>query len=622
LEFKGILMKDIVFNPVFKQYKSPQGAVQNSDEILITIKIVLDYQLYHLRMVVKNDQNQIVHTFPLENIGRDETHQDYQLKCRIPEVGLYWYYFELEDVYGTHYIGANHNLDGVLSDYYPIAWQLLIHHPFVSELSWYKGKVMYQIMVDRFYQGGNQPPKDDVVMHEDWDDLPIYYPTNGKVENIDFFGGDLQGIIQKLPYLQDLNVGVIYLNPIFEARSNHKYDTADYMKIDPMFGTEEDFIELCVKAKELGIHVVLDGVFNHTGDDSIYFNRRGRYSELGAYQSKDSKYYHWYRFNQFPNDYLSWWGFDTLPSTNQLNEEYLQYITGEQGVLDKWLTLGAKGFRLDVVDELTDAFVERIHDRLKENHVDNILIGEVWEDASTKIAYGHRKRYLLGKQLDSVMNYPVKNAILEFMKSGNEMALVRQLRYILNNYPKHVLDSLMNPMGTHDTIRLFNHFVRANPEQMTKEEQANYVISEEERKIAIQKMKMASAIQYTLPGVPSLYYGDEIGMDGFKDPLCRKPMKWNEINQELLEWYQMLGRVRSNSVYIDGDFSEEEASQSVFVFSRKNNQQTIVTIVNNSNHEYTYPFEKGYDYVRDIIIYGRVHVARKTARIIEILEKD
>ena len=609
-------MKNIIFNPFLKQFKNPVGAIQNSDEILITIKIVIEYQIYQLRLIIKNDNNDLYKTLVLEKVTNDAHYNHYQIKLKIDEVGLYWYYFEFDDYYGTHYIGANSNLDGVLTDYYPISWQLLIHYPYLSELNWYKGKVMYQIMVDRFYNDGSIQPKKGIIFHENWNEDPLY-EVDGKVLNNDFFGGNIPGIIKKLDYLKSLNVSIIYLNPIFESPSNHKYDTADYMKIDPMFGTEEDFALLCEEAKKRGMNIILDGVFNHTGADSIYFNKYNNYQELGAYQSKASKYYDWFQFRKFPDDYNCWWGFKIMPNVNQNNQQFLKFITGKYGVIDKWLTKGAKGFRLDVVDELNDNFLNLIHQRLKSNNIENILIGEVWEDASIKTSYGSRRHYLNGKQLDSVMNYPLKVAIIDYLKNQNLLGLIHQIRHLINNYPKKVLDCLMNHLGTHDTVRLLSNFANVSVDSLTKEEQSKYKMDESEYKNAVLKLKMASAIQYTLPGVPSLYYGDEVGMEGFKDPFCRKTMKWEQIDEEIFNWYQILGEIRKEEVYIDGEYHEEFTENNIFAFSRIKGNTKITTIVNNNHHDITYYVKTGLDLIEKRVVSGKINIPKQSAKIIK-----
>ena len=611
-------MKNIIFNPFFKDHKSPVGAVNNSDEVLITIKIINEYNIYQLRLIIKDDLNQIHQTLKVENVKTEEQYNYYQARFKIEKIGLYWYFFEFDDYYGTHYIGSNSNLDGVLTDYYPVSWQLLVHGSFTGSLNWYKGKIMYQIMVDRFFNVGGINKKENVFIHETWGGNPHYQKTSKMFMNSDFFGGNLKGIIEKLDYLKSLNIGVLYLNPIFEAASNHKYDTGNYMKIDSMFGNEEDFVNLCNEAKKRNIYIILDGVFNHTGADSLYFNKYKNYHELGAYQSKASKYYNWYIFYDYPDEYKCWWGVKSLPSVNQHNPHYLIFITGKYGVIDKWLTLGAKGFRLDVVDELNDHFIDLIHKRIKDNDPENIVIGEVWEDASMKTSYNQRRHYFNGKQLDTVMNYPLKNAIIDYLKHGNLIGLVNQMRHLINNYPKHVIDTLMNHLGTHDTIRLLTNFADANFDHLSLDEQANYKMDFKNFQKAVLKLKMATAIQYTMPGIPSLYYGDETGMEGYKDPFCRKPMNWDSINQDIYEWYQKLGKIRNESVFIDGIYEEEIIDNKVFAFSRNNSNIKIITIINNDDHDYIYSLLNGFDMIDEKVIKGKLIIPKCSAKIIKI----
>ena len=262
-------------------------------------------------------------------------------------------------------------------------------------------------------------PFPDRTIREDWGGQPYWRPNErGEVTNSDYFGGTLRGIEEKLPYLKSLHVTCLYLNPIFEAHSNHRYNTADYTKIDPVLGTEEDFQSLCAAAGRLGIRVMLDGVFSHTGSDSVYFNRQGRYPQPGAYQSQQSPYFSWYHFISWPEKYHSWWGFETLPEVEETDNNYNKYINGRQGVVRKWLKKGASGWRLDVADELPDSFLDQLTEAAKEEKPDAVVLGEVWEDATTKESYGSRRRYLLGRQLDSVMNYPFRNAVFGIFHRG------------------------------------------------------------------------------------------------------------------------------------------------------------------------------------------------------------
>ena len=254
---------------------------------------------------------------------------------------------------------------------------------------------------------------------------------------------------------------MIYLNPISKSFSSHRYDTGDYKSPDPMLGTMADFTALCDAAHAKGIKVILDGVYSHTGSDSLYFNRKGSFPGIGAYQSKSSPYAGWYTFHSWPNRYESWWGFDTLPTVQKMHPDFVEYIiTGEDSVVAHWLRAGADGFRLDVVDELPDEFVLLLKRRIREIKPDALLMGEVWEDASNKEAYGHRRRYFVDGELDSVMNYPFRTAIMNFVRKmdGGEQ-LKNTVMSIAENYPPQVLSCCMTLLGSHDTPRILTALV-------------------------------------------------------------------------------------------------------------------------------------------------------------------
>lgn len=398
---------------------------------------------------------------------------------------------------------------------------------------WMSEGVMYQIFPDRFSRSHAYSAPEmnkDYTLREDWGGVPNHLPNGqGIVENNDFFGGNLQGIIEKLEYLAELGVTVIYLNPVFEAYSNHRYDTANFKKIDPLLGTEEDFRNLCIKAKERGIRVIIDGVFNHTGSDSIYFNKRGRYPEVGAYQSKDSPYFSWFKFINYPDEYESWWGIDTLPHVNEADPGYLDYILNdEDSVVKHWLSMGASGFRLDVVDELPDVFLDRFREVVKEVDEDAVIIGEVWEDAATKVSYGQKRRYLDGNQLDSVMNYPLQNGIIAFLNHEIDgLQLEEIIKNLWINYPETVFYGLMNILGTHDTPRILT--------ALTGETNGGS---------SVQKLFAAIIIWALMPGIPCIYYGDEIGMVGGRDPFNRGCFVFEKKNEEIYLHYKKLLKFR------------------------------------------------------------------------------
>lgn len=561
----------MLYNPLDNFYKSVVGAVRENSEL--TLRVKGDFSFVNL--VYCND-NEITEKKVALHSESDFFACNITLPC-----GLYWYWFETDKGYitlGKDYTGI---LVGDLNDVK--YFQLSVYDKSFNTPEWLKGGVIYQIFPDRFnVRNKNKSVGRDKILHSDLSDTPIFKPNDeGEVLNNDFFGGDIGGITDKLSYLKSLGVTAIYLNPVCEAYSNHRYDTGDYMKIDSLLGTEKDLIELIQNADKEGIKIILDGVFNHTGSDSKYFNKKGNYSEVGAYQSKDSAYYKWYKFIEYPEKYESWWGITTLPATDKNSKEFIDYITGEKGVLSYYLSLGVYGVRLDVVDELPAHFVKEIRSRVKTQNPDAVIIGEVWEDASNKISYGQRREYFLGKELDSVMNYPLKNAIIDFIKTGNETSLIRTVREQLDHYPSSVLPLLMNILSTHDTYRLISALSDIDASNMTKEEMSKCSLNEFEREKAVERVKKASLLLYTLYGAVSIYYGDEIGMEGFSDPLNRKFFEWDKVGNEINEWYIKLGALRKKySALGKGTFTEIYAKNGAMVFKMSDEYSEVLIAVN------------------------------------------
>lgn len=519
--------------------------------------------------------------FPMQ-----QTEFGWNISLKIKRTGLFFYSFYIENV---GYLSCGKMEMGELTEK-PNDFLLTVTSQDYQTPDWFKGGVMYQIFPDRFYKVGGMPDITGRVRRTDWGGLPSYKPNEqGKVLNNDFFGGNLKGIQEKLPYLKELGVTVLYLNPIFEAASNHRYDTSNYMKIDPFLGDEQQFDELVKSAKNQGIHVILDGVFNHTGDDSVYFNKYGHYPNLGAFQSKDSPYYSWYTFQEFPYKYSSWWGIDILPEINEESKDYQEFIFGEDGVLKKWLRYGIGGYRLDVADELPDFFLKGLRKSVKEENPNAIIIGEVWEDASNKIAYSKRREYLQGYELDSVMNYPLKDAIIRYIQTENACELLHCIRVLINHYPKQTLDCLMNILGTHDTARVLTVLGGIYCNNKDEMAQKSAYLSEKDKQKTIEKLKLAAVLQFTMPGIPCIYYGDENGMEGHIDPFCRQCFDWENLNTDLIEFYQKLGKIRKNyrEVFSTGNFEEIHVENGLIYFKRKLKNKCVYIYVNNSSKNYT-----------------------------------
>ncbi len=568
----------VFYNPLDKFFKSQVGAVTADTKITFRVKGNFDSVVF----VLKKDGAKVVSRYPMQK------QDDYFFVEISFERGLYFYCFDL----GDRYIGLGDNYLGELT-FKASFFQLTAYDKDYTVPEWLYGGIIYQIFPDRFCRSSELKnlPKDKFY-HTNWLDTPIFEPNEkGIVLNNDFFGGDLKGIISKLNYLKELGVSVIYLNPIFKAFSNHRYDTGDYMTIDPILGDEEIFKELIEKANSLDIKIILDGVFNHTGDDSIYFNKYNKYDSLGAYQSENSPYHDWFNFFDFPNGYESWWGITTLPSVNESSQGYIDFITGKNGVLEHYTKMGIGGWRLDVVDELPTDFVRKIRSAVKNSNSNATIIGEVWEDASNKVSYGLRREYFQGKELDSVMNYPLKDAILNYVINGDVKTLTRVINEQIDHYPSAVLHNLMNILSTHDTARLITVVGGKDMTGRTKTEMASVFMDEQEIYFAKKRLKIASLLHYTLCGVPSLYYGDEIGMQGYVDPLNRRTYDWNNQDYELLAWYKFLGSLRKNySAFKDGEYKQIYARDGGLVYSRTSKYSEILIAVNAGNNAFRLEF--------------------------------
>ena len=525
-----------------------------------------------------NRDGEAPHDLPFEFTAEEmpSMTDDYELildtaaLCGDWDSGLFYYQLLFVRQADTLFSDSINNLDFTLTLHGGNAFHLLIHEADYAAPPWFGEGVMYHVFVDRFCKGEGETHRREGTrapeINPDWENgIPQYpiYPGAHLTNHI-HFGGNLWGVAEKLDYLESLGVKVLYLSPIFEAYSNHKYDTGDYMTVDGGFGGEPALDHLIEKANERGMKIILDGVFNHTGDDSRYFNRYGLYPTCGAVQAKDSPYAGWYHFRRFPNDYESWWGIPILPKLNHGTEECRRFFTGPDGVCAHYVRKGIGGWRLDVADELCDEFLDELRVSVKEASADReegeaVIIGEVWENAVDKIAYGNRRRYLRGKQLDSVMNYPVRNGILAFIRDGNAETLYHTLTELYSSYPRSVSDALMNLIGTHDTERILT-VLGSVPEdyEHCNDELAVARLAPESRRRAARLLKLASALQFTVFGIPSVYYGDEVGMEGYHDPFCRFPFPWHDLDDptrvELLTHYRALGELRRSPAFHGGDF--------------------------------------------------------------------
>ena len=495
---------------------------------------------------------------------------------------LCWYVFRLTRWDGTlSYLGKN----GLRPDRDGAArWQLTVYEDTATP-DWFGRGVTYQIFPDRFRRTGT-PDVSGMVgrrwLHESWDDQPVFRPDeDGQITNRDFFGGSLAGITEKLDYLQSLSVTTLYLNPIFEAASNHRYDTADYRAIDPLLGDEETFRTLCREAHKRGMRVMLDGVFNHTGSRSRYFNADGFYPELGAAQSQDSPYYDWYSFPPWPTDYDAWWGVKTLPAVNEQRPAYRQFIfKGEDSVVRHWLRCGADGWRLDVADELPGDFIAGIRRAIEDEKPDGYLLGEVWEDGSNKVAYSQRRRYLLGRETHGLMNYPLRTALLRWLGGGDAAEFRESMETLRANYPPAAFYGAMNFLGTHDTPRILT-LLGAEHIPAAKEERAAHSLSPAQLARGRAKLRLAGMLLYGFPGSPTLFYGDEAGMQGFEDPLNRGTYPWGREDTGLLDFFRALGRLRKERRSLQsGSLTYIYAQGGGLVITREHEGETTMVALN------------------------------------------
>jgi 4-alpha-glucanotransferase len=522
--------------------------------------------------------------------------------CDMPsEPGLFFYWFEIQvNNSKTWYTADLERKDGSGrfsptrpsfqpgESMTPAPFQVTVHLSGFSVPNWLPGAVMYQIFPDRFNRGsdysyermvslGDYPER---IWHEDWNsEVDIHGKSETGYIACDFYGGSLRGIIEKLDYIANLGIDVIYLNPIFRARSNHRYDTGDYEQIDPLVGTEDDLRELCSLAQDRGIRVMLDGVFSHTGADSRYFNKLNRYDSNGAWQEAVdnngekhcSDYSSWYNFHRRGNDlfYDSWWGFPDLPSVNEHDLTYRHYMTGDNGIIAKWLSAGVSGWRLDVSDELPDSFLRDVRRSALKARPDAAILGEVWEDASRKVSYGHYRDFIYGRTHDCIMGYPFRNALVDWLAGHHSAeAMFNDLEIIREHYPVVSFYSSMNLISSHDIPRAITAIVGL-PDPGSREAQMKTKLSPAARIRGEKLMRLAVLFQIAYPGMASIYYGDETGMEGYRDPFNRRPYPWNKQNTDLIAWFSQVGKLRSeHQVLKTGHYLPLLAQNDLFVFER------------------------------------------------------
>ena len=534
-----------------ERFRSPLGALEEGSELRLAVALQSG-SVERAELILYGDE--LYRELPMERSA-----EGFAVTLRMPDkAAALWYRFRLETADGAHWLCPDAGgLRGRLYGWDAPGFRLTVYRRGFETPNWFRRSVMYQIFPDRFAFSQDGTAERGIAYHRALGQTPeLHRSTEEEVRwqprdfeqsytPDDFYGGTLRGIEEKLPYLKRLGVSCLYLNPIVEARSNHRYDTSDYLKVDPILGTNADLTHLCRAAEQMGIRVILDGVFSHTGDDSVYFNRFGHYPGLGACQGEQSPYYDWYEFRHFPDEYRSWWGFESLPEVEETKPTWQDFVvSGPNSVVKTWLRRGAAGWRLDVADELPDSVLALIREAAKAARPDALVLGEVWEDAVVKESYGARRNYALGYSLDSVMNYPLRTAILDFIHGGTSSYELRD--FLIGqqmNYPRPLYYSLMNLLGSHDVERLRSALAtKVHIKALSREDQLKLEFTPEALERALTLEKIVSVLQFALPGVPSIYYGDEQGMSGVGDPFNRRPFRLGE--KELCEHYTALARQR------------------------------------------------------------------------------
>jgi len=529
-------------------------------------------------------------------------------KHRFDATGIYGYWFEIETAQGSYALQNNKDtiywtrekgsmgpasVERLPSNLNRVRrYRQTIHAADFEVPAWAKDIVYYYVFPERFRNGdkANDPrpgggrPQDryqdrDVERHATWNEKP-FKPGTGdgsdKLFNNDFFGGDLQGLIDKLDYIKSLGANALYLTPVFRAPSNHKYDAADYRQIDPAFGTNEDFVRLCAEAAKRGIRVIPDTSLNHVGSDSPYFNRFLNFPAGGAFDggkiNPASPYASWFKFKpeeREPNkQFQGWVGVTDLPELNKDDPSWRAYAYRDKdSVTAYWLDRGAAGWRMDVVPWVPDDFWREWRQAVKAKNPDALTVAETWFDAS---------KYLLGDMFDSTMNYIFRNAVLDYAAGKPAREAYANLELMREAYPQQALYALMNLLSTHDQARALHHFGYHDDGDAKA------------LKLAKQRLRLAVFFQMTYPGSPTIYYGDEVGLGGGDDPFNRAPYPWadegGQPDEALLADFKRLTKLRHDlPVLRHGSLSAPlHVDEHVVVLARQDGAAWAVTATNNS----------------------------------------
>lgn len=590
-------------NSLDRRYRSCTGALDTQESLRLAVDVWEDEpSRCVLRIWTDDNREELLEMYRAQPSSTTTSEMcggvRYEIVLTFDECQVFWYSFQITSKTGDvwRYGAAQENTPGAGTFVYgePAGWQVTVfHNERTQQPLWYTRSVVYQIFPDRFMRDDSWRTRAEKalahphggtakVLVDKWDTYPSYTRNPDRsLAQWDFYGGSLLGIVEKLSYLENLGISALYLNPITCAASNHRYDTADYFHVDPLLGTDEDFVRLCSEAQKHGISIILDGVFNHVGADSIYFNAYKNYGDISA-SDPTSPYHDWFNFDG-RGGYESWWGVRDLPSIKDGCRGFRELICGKDGVVRTWLRRGARGWRLDVVDEISDEFVEDIKRAALAEKADAVVIGEVWEDASHKRAYGKMRKYFQGKELDATMNYPLRAAILSYVTHETSADLLTQtIESLSANYPHDVFYAELNLLGSHDRARLLTLLGKAPAQDsMSEEDRWAYRLGTHARAYAKKRLKIAALIQVCMPGVPCVYYGDEAGLEGYSDPFCRATFPWSAIDVDCYETYAAALHMRQDlPVLVDGELLVRSFGFDVFGLWRCNDDETLFLCVN------------------------------------------
>jgi cyclomaltodextrinase len=608
-------------------YRSPKGAVATGTQVTLRLLLsnysdsIHSVRLFYVYGLESFSEGYVLmrreSCEEIEKLAEESRYPDdavvFSADIRMnDEPGLFFYWFEVRFEDGRYRWGfPDKSTEGMKartlksspsfrsdgSEVIP-GFQITVHVADFQTPDWMKGAVLYQIFPDRYNRGSQfdetkaleEMRFPERIWHSDWsEEVDIAGKEPEGYEACDFYGGTLSGITEKLESLAEIGVTVLYLNPVLKAKSNHRYDTGDYLNVDPLLGSNEDLLELFEKARDLGIRVIMDGVFSHTGSDSLYFNRYDRYDSVGAWQEKrdgtPSPYTSWFRFDDDAEKrmlepcmsengnmiapYECWWDFHSLPNVHEDDLTYREFICGPDGVLARWLRAGCSGVRLDVSDELPDSFLRLLRRRVKAENPDAFILGEIWEEPTARISYGHYRDFLFGRTHDAVMGYAFRKYVIDFLKGNtNAITLRYGFEHLCTVTPFEALFSQMNLLGSHDTKRIITKLAGV-PQPPKREDQIRLTLSSVERKRGKELVLAGMLLQLAFPGAMAVYYGDELGMEGYEDPFNRRTYPWGTPEGDFTARVRRLMKLRASTpVLRTGRFEVLEADRQTIAMRR------------------------------------------------------